>query len=93
MEKYINVNRLVNRLTDNEALKTYYTLILMADTQEAKMATDKQFWQSFEMTNPTAKAAIRLAFQEAERNLLAETKRLRQDVTDYQSAIKLKIAA
>ena len=94
MERYINVNKLVNRLTDSEALKTYYTLLLMADSEEAKLLIDKQFWLKFEEINATDKSQIRLAFQQAERNLLKETKLLRQEVNDYKASVnKLSEAA
>ena len=87
MERYANVNKLVNRLTDNEALKTYYTLLLMAESEEAKLLVDKQFWLKFEELNAIEKDPIRLAFQQAERNLLKETKLLKQDVNDYKAFI------
>ena len=94
MERYINVNKLVNRLTDSEALKTYYTLLLMADSEEAKLLIDKQFWLKFEEINAADKSQIRLAFQQAERNLLKETKLLRQEVNDYKASVnKLSEAA
>ena len=94
MERYVNVNKLVNRLTDSEALKTYYTLLLMADSEEAKLLIDKQFWLKFEEINATDKSQIRLAFQQAERNLLKETKLLRQEVNDYKASVnKLSEAA
>ena len=94
MEIYSNVNKLVNRLTDNEALKTYYTLLLMAESEEAKLMVDKQFWLKFEELNAAEKDPIRLAFQQAERNLLTETKMLSQDVNDYKAFIhKLREAA
>jgi hypothetical protein len=88
MERYINANRLVNRLTDNEALKTYYTLLLMAENEEAKTLIDKQFWLKFEELNAEDKTQIRLAFQQAERNLLKETKLLHQEVDEYKASVR-----
>jgi hypothetical protein len=83
MEKYFNVNKLVNSLTQNEALKTYYTLLLMADTPSEKEAVDTRFWQKFDELPKEEKALMRLALQEVEKNLLAETKNLHQEVKAY----------
>ena len=94
MERYINVNKLVNKLTDNEALKTYYTLLLMADSADAKLLIDKQFWHKFEEITSTEKDQIRLAFQQAECNLLKEAKLLSQEVNDFKASVhKLREAA
>jgi hypothetical protein len=83
MEKYFNVNKLVNSLTHNEALKTYYTLLLMADTPSEKESVDARFWQKFDELPKEEKALMRLALQEVEKNLLAETKSLHQEVKAY----------
>ncbi len=83
MERYFNVNKLVNSLTDNEALKTYYTLLLMAETPSEKEAVDQRFWQKFDELPQAEKASMRLALQEAEKNLLAATKNLHQEVKAY----------
>lgn len=83
MERYFNVNKLVNSLTDNEGLKTYYTLLLMADTPSEKEAVDDRFWQKFDELPQSEKALMRLALQEAEKNLLAATKNLHQEIKEY----------
>jgi hypothetical protein len=89
MEKYFNINKLVNRLTDNEALKTYYTLLLMADTPSEKEAVDMRFWQKFDELPTDEKRMMRLALQEVEKNLLAETKNLHQEVKAYKDEFGL----
>ena len=83
MERYFNVNKLVNSLTDNDGLKTYYTLLLMADTPTEKEAVDNRFWQKFDELPQAEKALMRLALQEAEKNLLAATKNLHQEIKEY----------
>lgn len=83
MERYFNVNKLVNTLTDNEGLKTYYTLLLMAETSTEKEAVDKRFWQKFDELPQTEKPLMRRALQEAEKNLLAATKNLHQEIKEY----------
>jgi hypothetical protein len=94
MEKYFNINKLVNRLTDNEGLKTYYTLLLMADTPSEKETVDNRFWQKFDELPTEEKRLMRLALQEVEKNLLAETKNLHQEVKSYKDEFgQLKQAA
>lgn len=83
MERYFNVNKLVNSLTDNEGLKTYYTLLLMADTPSEKEAVDNRFWQKFDELPQAEKTLMRLGLQEAEKNLLAATKNLHQEINEY----------
>jgi hypothetical protein len=48
MQKFAQVNRLVNKLTENEALRTYYTLLLMAETDASKSDIDNRFWNEFD---------------------------------------------
>lgn len=83
MEKYFNVNKLVNSLTQNEGLKTYYTLLLMADTPSEKESVDTRFWQKFDELPIEEKKIMRLALQEVEKNLLAEAKNLHQKVKQF----------
>ena len=94
MEKYFNINKLVNRLTDNEALKTYYTLLLMAETSSEKDAVDARFWQKFDELPAEKKVSMRKALQKVEKNLLTETQNLHQEVKQHKSEFgKLKQAA
>ncbi len=94
MEKYFSINKLVNCLTDNEALKTYYTLLLMADTPAEKEAVDARFWQKFDELPTEEKASMRLALQKVEKNLLAETQNLHHEVKQYKNEFgKLRQAA
>ncbi len=94
MDKYFSINKLVNRLTDNEGLKTYYTLLLMADTPPEKEAVDARFWQKFDELSIDEQASMRAALQKVEKRLLAETKDLHQEVKQYKNEFgKLKQAA
>ena len=94
MEKYFNINKLVNRLTDNEGLKTYYTLLLMADTPSEKETVDTRFWQKFDELPKEEKVLMRLSLQDVEKNLLAETNNLHQEVKAYKDEFgQLKQAA
>ena len=94
MERYANVNKLVNELTDNPVLKTYYTLLLMEETIAQKDAVADSFWEKFDALEPDEKTVIRRAFQEAEKNLLTVAKNLNQKFTDYAASLEsLKQAA
>ena len=43
LAKYTYVNDLVNRLTDNKSLQTFYTLFLMTDTDEERLKHNNSF--------------------------------------------------
>ena len=88
MERYANVNKLVNELTDNPVLKTYYTLLLMGETTAEKDAEDERFWEKFDALEPDEQTVIRRAFQEAEKNLLTVAKNLNQKFTDYAASLE-----
>ena len=95
MERQINVNKLVNNLVaENAALKTYYTLLLMAENEVEKTAVDKRFWSTFQSLSPVEQTDLRRALQAAEKNLLTTTKELHQEVRDFKAELQgLKHAA
>lgn len=43
MRKYALVQDIVSRLTDNPAFRTFYTLYLMAETEEERKRIDQEF--------------------------------------------------
>jgi hypothetical protein len=88
MFRYISVNKLVNTITNNEALKTYYTLLLMAESEAEKDSVDKRFWTQFNELNSEEKTIIRKALQTAEKGLLNATLELHQEVKDFKSELK-----
>jgi hypothetical protein len=59
MQKFAHVNRLVTKLTENEALRTYYTLLLMAETDTSKSDIDNRFWNEFDALSENDKKALR----------------------------------
>ena len=52
----------------------------MADTTAEKEAVDERFWQKFDELAKDEKTFMRLALQEAEKNLLAAAKNLHQEI-------------
>jgi hypothetical protein len=88
MFRYTRVNQLVSTITENEALKTYYTLLLMAETNIEKEAIDARFWTQFKELDLDEKTFIRKAFQMAEKKLLSITSELRQEFRDFKTELK-----
>jgi hypothetical protein len=87
MFRYTRVNQLVSSITENEALKTYYTLLLMAETNIEKEAIDTRFWTQFKELDLDEKTFIRKAFQMAEKKLLSITSELRQEFRDFKTEL------
>jgi hypothetical protein len=88
MFKYISVNKIVNSITDHEALKTYYTLLLMAENEAEKDAVDKRFWRQFKELDFDEKTVIRKALQAAEKVLLHAAVELHQEVQDFKAELR-----
>jgi hypothetical protein len=44
MKRYAQIQQLVSRLTDDDALRTFFTLYLAADSDDARIALEKRFW-------------------------------------------------
>jgi hypothetical protein len=59
MQKFAHVNRLVTKLTENEALRTYYTLLLMAETDTSKSDIDNRFWNEFDALSENEQKILR----------------------------------
>jgi isopenicillin N synthase-like dioxygenase len=88
MYKYISAHKIVNSITNHEGLKTYYTLLLMAESEAEKDAVDKRFWQQFKELNFDEKTVIRKALQEAEKGLLHAAVDLHQEVQDFKAELR-----
>jgi hypothetical protein len=59
MQKFAQVNRLVTKLTENEALRTYYTLLLMAETDASKSDIDNRFWHEFDALSESEQKTLK----------------------------------
>jgi hypothetical protein len=70
MRKYTLVHDMVTRLTDNSALRTFFTLYLMAKTSEERQVLSKQFWQEAETLQGTELQALKDAFAHSFKHLL-----------------------
>jgi len=45
MKKYVHVQDVVGRLTDNKTFRTFFTLYLMAETTEERKVLNERFWR------------------------------------------------
>lgn len=88
MYKYISAHKIAHSITENEALKTYYTLLLMAESEVEKDAVDKRFWRQFKELDFDEKANMRKALQAAEKGLLHAAVELHQEVQDFKDELR-----
>ena len=49
MDKYISINKIVMKVTDDEALRTFFTLYLAEDDERKRDALDDQFWAEIDI--------------------------------------------
>ena len=90
MEKYISVYRTVCELTTNEALRTFYTLVLMSDSLEQRLELEKKFVQDLSTLPHIEQDALKAEWRNSLKNLLTVTKTLRQDAVDYNVSLQIK---
>ena len=93
MYKYSSIQRLVNKLTDNEALRTFYTLLLMGENEEEKRLTDARFWAALKELPEQEQAILRDDFKAAAKKLPQLTDDLLHRVKDYRLFLATKQAA
>ncbi len=80
---FANVNRLVTKLTDNEALRTYYTLLLMAETDASKSDIDNRFWNEFDVLPEFEQKTMKEELKKVVKKLPELTADLRDRVVDF----------
>jgi NADH:ubiquinone oxidoreductase subunit len=59
MDKYISVNKIVMKVTEDEALRTFFTLYLIEDDETKRAIIDKQFWAEVEALPENQKVIMR----------------------------------
>jgi hypothetical protein len=92
MNRYISVNKFVCRVTENEALRTFFTLLLMSHNVEQRETVEHDFWQNVEMLEPTIKEDLMNDYRKTLPQLLQMTKDLRLEVTEYRRNVTSKAA-
>ena len=83
MFKYAQVYQLVSKLTENDVLKTFYTLLLMAETEDEKGKIDARFWLEFKSLPSEEQADLKRSFREATQKLPFLTNDLLVRVKEY----------
>ena len=69
MKKYILVQDIVSRLTDNPAFRTFYTLYLMADTEVERHQISERFTMTANEMNEADFQAFRIEFSSCTKKL------------------------
>jgi DNA-binding transcriptional regulator YbjK len=80
MRKYTLVQDIVSRLTDNPAFRTFYTLYLMAETEEERKRIDQEFMREAKNLNEAEYRAFRVEFTNCVKRLPTLTSQLYQKV-------------
>ncbi len=93
MHKYLVVNRLINKLTKDEALQTFFTLFLMAQNVAEKQHIEQQFWAEMDALSSNEKKEMRIKLQATFLKLPELTAELHRRVADFQEEQSLKLAA
>jgi hypothetical protein len=93
MYKYSNIQTLVSKLTENEALRTFYTLLLMSENEEEKRLIDARFWAAFAELPENEQMSMKADFKDAVKKLPLMTDDLLHRVKDYRTFLATKQAA
>ena len=82
MNRYISVNKFVNRVTENEALRTFFTLLLMSNNNEQKKSVELDFWKTVEVLDADSRETLLESYRLTLPQLLKMSRELRSEVTD-----------
>ena len=93
MHRYSSIQKLVNKLTDNEALRTFYTLLLMGENEDEKRLIDARFWAAFKELPKNEQVVLKTDFKKAAMRLPQLTDDLLHRVKDYRLFLATKQAA
>ncbi len=89
LSKYTYVNDVVNRLTDNKSLKTFYTLFLMADTDEERLKLNDSFKEASLSLEGEALINFKRDFTESFKKIMPLVKDLNIRVAEFSAAMSL----
>ncbi len=81
------VHDMVTRLTDNAALRTFFTLYLMARSSEERQVLSKQFWQEAETLQGAELQVLKDAFARSFKQLLPMVNQLHEKIFNLTSTI------
>jgi hypothetical protein len=92
MNRYISVNKFVNRVTENEALRTFFTLLLMSNNNEQKRIVEHDFWKSVEALDADIRENLLESYRLTLPQLLKMSRELRSEVIDLNKIYTQKAA-
>jgi hypothetical protein len=92
MNRYISVNKFVNRVTENEALRTFFTLLLMSNNNEQKKVIEHDFWESVEALDVENRENLLESYRLTLPQLLKMSRELRSEVIDLNKNYTQKAA-
>jgi hypothetical protein len=93
MYKYRNVNKLVMQLTDDEALRTFFTIYLMCENEEERSKIDETFMGEIELLEDAEKVIIKEKLKQSLLNLPKLLNQLEQNVNVILEKQKMSKAA
>ena len=89
LAKYTYVNDLVNRLTDNKSLQTFYTLFLMADTEEERLKLNNSFKEASLSLEGESLNNFKKDFTDSFKKIMPLVKDLNSRVAEFAASMNL----
>jgi predicted DNA-binding protein (UPF0251 family) len=93
MDKYISVNKIVMKITEDEALRTFFTLYLIEDDAAKRAVIDEQFWAEVEALPENQKVSMRKKLSACFRQLPSVVAEWGKDVDTFIANYQPKKAA
>lgn len=88
LSKYTYVNDLVCQLTDNKALRTFYILYLMAETNEERLKLNATFNEASSFLNGEELTSFKKDFTHSFKKILPLLKDLNNSLSELNESIK-----
>ena len=82
MNRYTNVSKFTQEVTNNAALKTYFTLLLMSQNTEQKQAIEQDFWKAVEKLDAENRESLMTDYRQTLPQLLQISRNLRAEAKD-----------
>lgn len=92
MNKYISAHKIVMKLTEDEALRTFFTLYFMEDDDVKRDIIDAEFWAEVNLLPDSEKAIMKEKLRQTFRNFHSVVAEWGADVEHF-IAQQSKIAA
>ena len=89
MNRYISVNKFVNQLTEHEDLKTFFTLLLMAENPEQKKKIEENFLLDIERLDVQNREFLLESYRQTLPQLLKLSRALRAEVKEFSASLKV----